>query len=46
MDKTKVSRCVQLETKFQGLARKAFPYRIPKILKEAHNLIFFFIYKN
>ena len=45
MDKTKAPRCSQLETEFQGLAGKAFPYRIPKILKEAHNLIFFFFFK-
>ena len=44
MDKTKAPRCAQLETKFQGLARKAFPYRIPKIINEAHNLIFFFFF--
>ena len=40
MDKTKVPRCAQLETEFQGLAGKAFPYRITKILKVAHNLLF------
>ena len=45
MDKTKAPRCAQLETEFQGLAGKAFPYKIPKILKEAHNLIFSFFSK-